>query len=159
MIVLAAVIGAIAFRFRGGLWNRYIPRGDFVGRLVFALAVAALLMPDWRRASAMAIGLFAAACIPLGNSIDLGHIEGNWLQDRIILALRGLAYSVFPWVLVVLVPGASHFAFWFLPVGALMWLAYEIGWWVPLRMPGFAQGPEVGEALFGAALGVALVLA
>lgn len=166
LYAVAPIIGAVAFRFRGGLWNTVIKRGDFVGRMVFALACAAFVIPAHGLVAFAYVtaGLCAAACLPLGDSIDLGHVEGNWLHDRIILAARGTAYTASPSAAAAIGGAVGIVAhplpLWLAPAGMAMWLCYEAGWRSPLRIPGFAQGQtEIGEALFGAVLGIALALA
>ena len=68
---------------------------------------------------------------------------------------RGLTYTLLP-------VAASHIAgaplqMALIPVGLAMWPCYEAGWRMPIQWAkaGLRQGPEVGEALFGAVLGAA----
>lgn len=168
-LTLAAIVGAAAFRWRGGWLNDTVFRTSnqflmrhALTRAIFAVAIAAFLGFSWSFVG-VAVGLFLASCLPLWNSIDLGRIEGGVWSDRITLVCRGLFYTVMPAAVVAgmhLAGLGTLLPFWIIPAGALMWPAYEIGWRLPINWDRLAlrQGPEIGEALFGACLGLAFYL-
>jgi hypothetical protein len=72
------------------------------------------------------------------------------------MASRGLVWTL-PAALVVWQFDIGN-AIALLIVGLACPLFYELGYRTPSKIPYLRQGPEVGEVLFGAAIGLALTL-
>lgn len=149
--------GAILFRVRGGLWDL---GSTTLGRAIWAVGMTALAVAasfDWWLLL-LAPALFVGCVLPWWGSIDMARNEGAWLVDAVLQTARGVL--------------------WVLPAGAVLWWAagwlpaalavlpglicaacYEAGWRIPSRTRGFARGAELGEVLFGAAIGAGLMAA
>ena len=106
---------------------------------------------------------WATATIPLFSTISLGRGDGTWLRDFSMLSLRGVLGAV--GVAAVLF-GVDHFTganyLWWpvLVLGAFEGVAYTIGWTQPIPTTdnGFNAPTEIGEILYGALLGLGLVI-
>ena len=148
MLALGAIVGGAAFWLRGSaLWEQWTGRGATSARFMWgaALALVAVLGGLWWP--------LAPAVVVAGW---LGAIPGWWgslkLEDGrqyAMHALRGLLW-VLPLAVLLEVAGAT---------GALVLIAglacvpaYWIGWKVRPE-----RATEIGEALFGACVGAALV--
>lgn len=175
--VFAIVAGAVLNRIRGGWLTGVLPGGVTVKRIAFGvgaglIAWAAGLL--WWKAALLAVLVWLGMTFGWGAYMDmgrnpLGHLDEperpifwiigqaapgwsfrrRWIFDAAGMTLRGLLLFgplalVLPWPVVA---GAL-----------LMPLCYEIGWRVPSSIPHLAQGPEVAEVLFGAAV-YAVILA
>ena len=161
-VFAAAFFGAFAFRIRGGWLS--LP-STFLGRGFWGLACGLIA---YRATMSWEIGLSVAvaglvACMP-GHAewLDLGTVKtpssegrkaGGFWEDFSKLGLRGLWWTA---------PVGGVLAFvgydwWYIYVGLLQPVAYEIGHRIPIKMKGF-QGAELGEFLFGAVQGTALGL-
>lgn len=147
--VAFALIGAVLNRHRGG----WLPTGHTeVARADYAIGFALLAMLaawDWR----------LAALAPI---MWLGSLAGNaaWFHVTSILdVIKGSGSGVLNVIGACAV--IAIFAHWWLAApllvagmckGPLYWLS----WRIPSKVPALATGPEIGEALFGAALGAAI---
>lgn len=167
LILLSALLGAVSFRVRGGLtegWRVQLP--GQVARSTWALTSGLTLLAAgaiWWVALASAVGLFAAACLPLWSTIDMGRNEGSFARDFAVGAVHGLCLGA--------APTAALFMFsplWFVPlIGGASWAAcYALAWlrtdWsvlTRLRLGKYGNPPEAAELLFGAQFGAALFLA
>ena len=166
--MIAAIIvpiAALANRHRGG----WLPTGHTqIARLDFAAIMTALVLwrigvPVWWIVPALLAGWFIGCLAGQGEGMWIGRASfenrytitpRKWLTDAANLTGSGLCNVAVPVALL----------WWFgalwwplLIAGALKPLAYELGWRMPLRLPGFSQGPELGEVAFGAALGAAIL--
>lgn len=167
MILLGMILGGAAFRIRG--WSgfgRITGRGATTARVFWGACMGLLAWASWAPgvvALALAAGLFLGALPGWYRSLSLGRAP----QDRPALGaylrhfLRGVAWTLPAGVL------AGAMAWWLggsawpaVLVGAsgvLCVPAYEVGW--RLRPMWDARSPgatEIGEALFGAAIGAAI---
>ena len=100
--------------------------------------------------------------MPMFSSIDLGKAEGTVPQDIAGLTAHGLLGTVLPAALAWWCGGAPV---WLVAAGLLSAPAYWLGWtvaglrgaqWLPNGLRG---GTEIGEALWGAAVGAGAFLA
>lgn len=149
------LLGALLFRIRGGWLS--LP-STTLGRLAWscgmALGVAGATLDAW--ALALAPALFVGCVLPWWGSLDLGRNEGEAWRDALVMTARGVL-----WVL----PAAGLVAWWrgwpavgLVVAGLACAPAYALAWRIPSNAPGFARGPELGEVIFGAAIGAALGL-
>lgn len=174
-LVFGALLGAVAFRVRGGwlgdLW-------DFPGqlsRLIYGAIMAVVIVVagwPWPFGLLHVIGFWGmmmlawfVGAVAMGTlgAIDAGRVEGSGTRDFFLNAVRGMVYGLPPALLLALV--AWHFdmggdrilAAGFIPLcGTLQSVAYEAAW----RVRRMEQRPtELAEYLTGAALGVGSVLA
>ena len=163
MILLGAIIGAAGFWLRGAaVFQRITGRGATTARIVAWAAPLALLcwavtpLPWWWCVG-VAIALWLG-CLPgWWGSLDLGRNGGSWVRDFALHTLRGVVW-VAPAAAVLAAAGAAWW--WPLLAGLACGVAYEIGW--RLRPVGGARRPaatEIGELVFGAAVGSALLAA
>lgn len=158
VIILALAVG---FRLRG--WEgfeRITGRGATTARIVcwaipVGLASLALGM-SWLAALAMGIAAWVG-CLPgWWGSLDMGRHEGGFWRDFALHSLRGVLWTA-PMAAVLWWFGG---AWWSLVVaGAACGLIYEAGYRIAAIARGrMGGGTEIGEALFGAAIGAALAL-
>lgn len=150
-------VGAILFRIRGGLFDL---GSTTVGRLIWSVGMAMLVViasVDWR-AIALAPALFVGCVLPWWGSIDMGRNEGSRALDALLQTARGVLW-VIPAVGVILWIDGRLGAALVAVSGLLCAPAYELGWRIPSRVRGFAQGAELGEVFFGAAIGAGLAAA
>lgn len=158
-----ALIGAAGFWLRGAaLFARATGRGATTARVVAWAVPLALLcwaatpLPGcW--ALALAVALWLGSLPGWWGSIDLGRNDGWWARDAALHTARGVLWGAPAAVVLWLAGGA-----WWWPVlaGLACAPAYEIGW--RLRPVGDARRPaatEIGEILFGAAMGAAVLVA
>lgn len=153
--ILSAVAGLVLFRVRGGMWLGHSPH--WLTRGLWALGMAIVVGIATHDIVACALTLpafFIGTVLPWWHSIDLGRIEGNTASDYALNAIRGLCFTA----------GAGA-VLWYLGlpwyaglVGLLCPLCYLIGWSIPSRVKNFQQGPELGEAIFGALVGATFAL-
>lgn len=163
-LILAALAGALLFRGRGGAFNRLACA--IAGRDSSTVS----LVSDWAARALYALGLAALAGVGVGATVVLaivllagtplgwfGALEARTLADLKLLALRGLIFAA-PAVVVLAWLGLPGQAGIFLLAGPLCGPLYYAAARIPSRIPQLRQGPELGEALFGAVLGAALAL-
>ena len=165
MIVIGAILGAIlgagGFWLRGAaVFARVTGRGATTARIVAWAAPLALLAwlatpLQWWWCVALGVALWVG-CLPgWWESIDLGRNDGGWARDAALHTARGVLWGAPAAAVLALAGGA-----WWWPVlaGLACVPAYEAGW--RLRPVGDARRPaatEIGELLFGAALGAAVL--
>lgn len=167
MIVAIFVVALLAagFRIRGdAAFARWTGRGATTARIVaWAIPVAAsgwLLGLEWPVAVALGVAAWVGCLAPWWGSLDLGRHEGTWFRDFCLHSARGVLWTL-PMAGVVFL---AQFSVWptvgaglwwpLLAAGALCGPAYELGYRIREK-----RGTEIGEALFGALIGGALVLA
>lgn len=156
---VVALSGAFLFRVRGGLGGKRLGLDATEARLIFAclfgLMGAGL---GWGRGHEAGLLLLPSAWFLSSlpgwfDALGMGRDGTSWGVDVAALLLRGLMWVFLPAALL----GACGLSPWpLLLAGALCPLAYEMGWRLPLKLPGLLRGPEVGEAIFGALLGIAM---
>ncbi len=160
MWLLGAVIGAIGFRLRGdAIFQKITGRGATTARIVcwaIPMGLLSLSTVPWWASVWVTVGFFLGAVLGWYGSLDLGRREGDPVKDRLIMASRGLVWTL-PAALVVWQFDIGN-AIALLIVGLACPLFYELGYRTPSKIPYLRQGPEVGEVLFGAAIGLALTL-
>jgi hypothetical protein len=151
--LIGAAVGGFGFWLRGSaLFEKWTGRGATTARITcWALPLGlfgwALGLPPIE-ASALAVAAWIGCLAPWWDSLDLGRQEGTWLRDFAWHTLRGALWVAPIWLVVLL----SFGSWWPLAVVALLCgIVYELGYrlWP-------AKGTEVGEALFGALIGLAL---
>lgn len=148
-IIAAAVLGAFAFRLRGG-WP---PLGStFAARAVYGaiLALMALLATKSPIALLVAPAAFLGAFPGWCASLDLGRVEGEEWIDRGVMLLRGFWFTA-PIAVVVLWMGGNP---WYFAAGLACLPVYE-ACWTFLK----SRQTEIAEYAFGAAIGGGLWLA
>lgn len=163
--IAAPLVLAAGFRLRGAAaFMRWTGRGATTARIfAWALPVglcAWALGAWWPYAIALGVASWVGCLAPWYGSLDLGRHEGTWLRDFAMHSFRGVLWTL-PMAAVLFAAqftvwpevGAGGW-WWLLIAGALCGLLYEAGYRV-----NEARGTEIGEVLFGAAIGVALVLA
>jgi len=160
MWLLGAVVGAIGFRLRGdAIFQEITGRGATTARIVcwaIPMGLLSLSTVPWWASVLVALGFFLGAMPGWHGSLDLGRREGDPVKDRLIMAVRGLVW-VMPAAFVVF-PFSEFNTAALCFVGMACPLFYELGYRTPSKIPYLRQGPEVGEVLFGAAIGLALTL-
>jgi len=161
--LLAAVVGAVANRIRGGWLG--IHGGRFVwGAAVGCVAIISGLAP----LLSLGAALFAVAGATMGQfgGLAMGQRgEKPRVSPWLTMTAWGLARVAGPVVMVA----AAHGAWWWVALSGLACAPiYRAVWWVPGKwLPrGFGYGkgeaegydpPELAEAVHGAVMGVALV--
>ena len=153
--LLAVFGGALLFRIRGGLGGRKLGTDTTEARAIFALGMG--LTGWWLGRDSWLLLLLSAwflSCLPgWFGALGLGHDGTSWAADAGWLLLRGLMWAAAP----ALVLWWCGFSPWpLIAAGALCPLAYEVGYRIPLKITGLTQGPEIGEATFGALLGAGM---
>jgi len=155
--LLGALLGGVGFRLRGSAWVSLVTgRGATTARILcWAMPLAALAWVCglvWWGAVLLALGLWAGCLAPWWDSLDLGRVDGALARDLAMHAARGVLWAA-PAALALLIAGAG---LWWIPLAASLACtpAYALGWAV---VP--ARATEVGEVLFGAALGAAVLVA
>lgn len=183
MAILTIFSLGLAFRIRGGLFGKNIGWGTTTARLLsWALPVtlfvaywyppilftafesffAAYKLSEYYYLGFVYLSIFLGAVAPWFKSLDFGRKDGTWLKDFLLHSGRGVIW-VAGLAAVFIVYGIYIPAIILLVSGLLCGVAYEIGWNLPTpfqvnREGGFNTGPEIGEFLFGALIGLALVL-
>lgn len=169
MILLAAVLGAVANRLRGGA----IPLGgDAPGRVIWAVYVAALgfavgVPLPW--CAALLLVGYATTTVGQFNALDVGHRSGMaWPGAALRITAFG-AVRALPLAVVLALAGRQWWPMALATLAALP--AYDAPWRLPdaaLRLRHLGRGtgpgpardpPQMAEALHGAALGLALAFA
>lgn len=153
----AVTIPLLAFGFwlRGSaLFERLTGRGATTARLVCWALPCGLawwaLGGNPLYAAGAAVAAWLGTLLGWWGSLDLGRNEGTWLEDFLLHTARGVLWTA-PMAAVALV---QHEAWWWmLGVGALCGLLYELGYQL-----NEARGTEIGEFLFGAVIGAAMVV-
>lgn len=164
VVILATVIGCIGFRVRGGLWNDKVRWGSTTARFVaWSTPMAVITMlglgtntPLWY-IPIFILSWWLGTILGWWKSIDMGRMEGSWIQDFILQSLRGVLW-VLPTVIAMAVLLQSFpLSLIILLVGGLSCgVCYEIGWRMATDKVG---GTEWGEYIFGAVLGLTTALA
>lgn len=153
---LAIVLAGLGFRLRGEIkFTEWTGRGLTTARIVCWAIPCALL------AAAAGHGLWEAVAIGVAawlgsiagwwDSLTLGRnkAEGSTLEQWLRHQARGLLWTL---PMAAVVAYAGHDPLWLALAGLMCGPAYEFGWRVwPER------GTEVGEFVFGAVIGGALV--
>ncbi len=157
VILAAALAGGLLFRIRGGLGGRKLGTDTSEARALFALGMGLMGWGFSRNSWLLLLpSAWFASCLPgWFGALGLGHDGTSWGEDAAWLLLRGLMWVALP----ALVFWDCGFAPWpLIAAGVLCPLAYEAGYRIPLKITGLTQGPEIGEAIFGALLGGATAL-
>lgn len=160
MLAVSLLAGAVLFRVRGG---GLIVLGTSHGaRAVYAAGFATLavvvLSADWRLAAFLP-ALWLGAC----PAHEWGRLAGgDWIdaaEEIVMRALRGVVFTALAGAVLYAFDYPWRAALLFGLAGAAHPLAYAIAWRIPSRVRHLDRGGELGEALLGAWLGVALWLA
>ena len=182
MIVLYILLAALAYRIRGG----FLPQLTFgklgVGRAIFALTIGGLLLiTNYNNPYLIltVLGMFGAVTLGHGRYTDLGRYTPGWLDETDswdwLIGKEKEGDSFYKrWTkeaLALLADGLVHFLpFLFIgsPYILLMFpskliafeAAQQLGKVVNFNKmpPGLKDAHEIGEALFGASLGIAAYL-
>jgi len=160
-----ALVGAMLFRLRGSsAFERWTGRGATTARIVWAAGmagVAHLAGATWQEAAALGAGLFVGCIQPWWQSLSLGDnaADGATVGQYLRHGLRGLWWTLPAALAVAAYASAIGLPEWrpaaiLAAAGLACVPAYQIGKW---SWPGRAT--EVGEVLFGGAIGAAVVLA
>lgn len=171
MVALAIILAcAAAFRLRGSeLWNDLTHTGTTGGRLLWAATLGVSMQVAFDHVFyAWTLPLFVAlafvAAIPgWPDSIDLGRNEGSFLEDFAYHSLRGCLFTT-PVALPlcwVSLPAAAVVSASGLAAGCI----YELAWRTKMKsiylreVEMLGTGVPLGEALFGAWIGAAVLVA
>jgi hypothetical protein len=152
---IGAAVGALLFRMRGAaLFQRITGRGKTTADVVYAAGLAAMAMPGWWQALALAVALWLGGRLGWWRTLTLGRNpeDGPAWRQWLLHTARGVLWTA-PAAALAWWCGASPWAL--LLAGLLCAPAYEVGW----RLDGRAGlgGTEWGELFFGAVIGLALV--
>jgi hypothetical protein len=108
---------------------------------------------EWYNAAAISAALYIGTLAGWWRSLDLGRKEGEWLRDFVLHSARCLLWTL-PAALVCAAATLDMTnAVPLIAAGLLCGVFYEAGWRV---YP--ARATEIGEAIFGGAIGAALFL-
>jgi hypothetical protein len=179
LIILAALFGALGRRLAGGAFQQWtgLDVGDLPVRIAFAalivaaaflggwhphaLTVLSIVVPPWSMPILLGLGVWIGSTMPMFSSIDLGKAEGTVPLDIAGLTAHGLLGIMLP---AALAWWGAYAPLWLLAAGLLSAPAYWLGWtitgvrgaqWLPLGLRG---GTEIGETLWGAAVGIGAFL-
>lgn len=159
--LIGALIGAVGFRLRGSaLFEQWTGRGATTARIVcwaIPMSIVSLFAVPWYAAPLVGIAFFLGAIPGWYGCLDLGRDDGKVLRDYAVMLARGIVWTL-PAALVYAWAGATPGMYAVALAGALCPLAYTIGWAIPSTKPNLSQGPELGEVVFGAMIGAAVVL-
>jgi hypothetical protein len=159
MVFLLIFLGAVSFRLRGGA----IPLGGTqIARVVYAALLTAgafIAHPAWFM-PLLFPALWLGSIPAWWGSIDLGRNEtlrvwgiAPYWTDFARMAVRGFVFVA------LVFPIAYFFGSWWpLLLSTLAPVCYEVGWRTPSDIRFLKRGPEVGEAIFGALLGLTIYL-
>lgn len=182
LVVPALVIaGALARRFMGGYFGKY-SRGLEVASVGAVTGLAAAAVPP-HLISGVLYGLLAAliagavASLGDGDATDLGEYEGeepdqgSWdffagqsdnklpfaqrrKRDIEVLVISGFFQTFFAGAIVAIAGGHLAAGAILAFSGMLKAPAYMLAYAIPSTITGFRRGRELGEALWGASLGL-----
>lgn len=166
-LILAAILGAIGRRIAGGILNQFSHNsrvmGDTPARILFGILVAVLPAIHDYRLLLFIPGIWAGTTISLFNSIGMGRGSDNYWRSFFGLSLHGIAGTILPAIAAYALGDA------WLPLviaGLLIAPCYTLGWSLtgkdgvrPSFPVGLQNAPEIGEALWGACVSVAAMLA
>ncbi len=151
--MVGALLGGFGFWLRGSAhFEEWTGRGATTARIVCWAAPLgifswALGVPPLESA-AIGVAAWLGCLAPWWGSLDMGRQEGTWLHDFVMHTLRGALWVLPIWLAVMVAFGS----WWpLLVVAPLCGVVYELGYrlWP-------ARGTEIGEAVFGALIGLAL---
>lgn len=175
LLPIAALLGAFGRRAAGGALNQWTGRtddkpltGDLPTRLLFGvcLALCALLGGAlWWQCLLMVPAVWVGTTLGSFHSVDMARGEDSFAHDWFGISAIALAASVLP-AIVALAPEWNSWRFLWI-VGSTMTAApaYWLGWCIggahgrrgfPIGLRG---GMELGEALWGAARGIGILMA
>jgi len=154
LTLLGTIVGALGFRMRGSaVFGELTGRGIGTARLVcwaLPMALLSLFVIEWYWAL-----LFCAA-------MYVGSLPGWYgafcmidARDWLVMLARGIGWTLLG-AIVFFIAGAPAWPLLF--AGMLCPVAYAIGWAIPSRVPWLLRGTEIGEFLFGAFIGTAIML-
>lgn len=165
ILPIAAVFGAFGRRIAGGLLNEIFrpfgPRvfGDIPARLIFGLAIGAAFLLGGTPplvATLCVVAVYIGSTTGNRDGIDLGRGEGTFWQDFGNLSLHGWDSAM-----ACLVLAGWGMRFWPFLLGCMLIAPlYEVGYRIGgTRVVGLSKPTEIGEALWGAAMGIGAFLA
>jgi hypothetical protein len=153
--MIEMIVGAIGFRLRGSaLFEQWTGRGATTARIVcwaVPMGALSLLTLPWELALLAGAGFWLGAIPGWYGSLGL-----TGKKDYAIMAVRGVCWTL-P-AAMAFVNDAPLNAVALLIAGALCPVAYHLGGLIPSKIENLRQGPEVGEVLFGALIGLAIAL-
>lgn len=165
-LILRAVLGAILFRGRSGVFNYVVCRmagrdprhavlvSETEARLLYAVLMVTL---QFDRMTLPELGVLAGAlflgALPVARLIPAPASAHPVLQFAALTA-RGLWFTA-PAGLALWLMG---YDWWYGFVGLLLGLCHLAAQYIPSRTPQLRQGRELGEATFGGAQGLAFGL-
>lgn len=175
LVLNAAIVGAIGFRLRGGMFGAQIGWGSTTARLAaWALPMSLLVYlhaPDattlWL--PVMVVAWWLGCLLGWWESLDMGRMHHTLWRDMLMHSVRGMAWVVPPGLALSVLRGVPEPTL-YLPLlaGALCGPVYALGYklsdafgdrFVDFGDPWPTVGSEWGEYLFGALVAVAFVLA
>ena len=156
MIALGStILAAILFRVRGGMWFGDSPHWFTRGMWSVGMGVIVFLSSLNMKAGVYVMpAFFVGTVLPWWGTIDLGRIEGRKDRDYALNSLRGLCFTL---------PAGAVLWWLGLPwyaglVGLLCPICYEAGWRINSQIKDLRQGPELGELIFGALVGLSFCI-
>lgn len=158
-LILCALAGAFAFRGRGGVFNEILSPvlghlSSLAGRLLYGAVMAALAyrpaVMAWSLPVLLGFAFYLGSVFPWFTDTDR---DGTTLNGFVAQTMRGLVF-VLPPAVVMAWQGINPWALCIggLSLGGAYWLAARI----PSKIHDLEQGPALGEAIYGAVLGIAL---
>lgn len=166
----AAFLGALGRRVAGGTLNQWFrPNGgrvfgDTPARILFGVAVAILpVLHNWRVALLYIPGIWAGTTVGLFDSIGQGRGSDPYWRSFLGLTLHGIAGVALP---ALAAWWFGHTWWWLIPSALSISPLYTVGWAItgkdgtlPSLPNGLRGATEIGEALWGAAVGLGCFLA
>ena len=170
-LLLAAAVGAVANRIRGGaLGDRWGVRGQ-TSRSIYAALMTGIVLcagnpwpvDGWRLAllglTFVAAWFLGAVAFPTFSAIDAGRVEGERLTDGLLGSLRGALYTLPPAAVLAVFAyvfegvDAACAAVLLPACGSLQGVLYEAAWAIWPMAKGH-KPTEIAEMLTGAAMGL-----
>lgn len=187
VLIAGFLLGALTYRIRGGLFNIGHPWGRliFVVPLSLVLVLPLVSMSALTFVGILVATLISVYWISVlghGTYMDLGRNPNGYLDNPEVpiswlignekqgwdrarrfrhnffgLFIKGLALGIVTVPpLIFLSSNLTYLAFGL--AAATMPLCYLVAWLIPSTIKNFEQGPPLGEALYGGALGATAVL-
>lgn len=171
LVVLFALAGGAAFRARGSSLVHQFQAIPMEGRIIWSLVAGGLcasVTHDWWMLAT--IPAWFIGCIPgWFNTLDLGRDYADWetagmsrfrvwAEEAAWMAFRGILWTLPAGVVAAVLGTPWPWSAVLALSGIVCPLLYEAAWRIPIRIKHLTQGPEVGEALFGAWIGAMIAV-
>lgn len=173
LIPLAALLGGFGRRAAGGYLNQLAGRpdsrpltGDTPTRILYGVLIAICALMGgalWWQALLMIVAVWVGTTTGNRGAMDMGRAGGGFWRDFLAMSRHGLDSAILPTA--VAAWGWHWQAAWLFGMTMLAAPCYALGWCVGGRIGnprfpiGLRGGSELGEALWGACVGIGALLA